>query len=55
MYGRWVTVHLGDGTRYKVEVWVNCSPDTPATELEKQARGMLMDKLIEENKPWTAA
>jgi hypothetical protein len=35
MYGKWVTLYLGEG--YKVEVHVGCTPDTCDAELQLRA------------------
>jgi hypothetical protein len=45
MYGKWVTVNLGDSI--KCRVWVNCVPSTPENELQQSALRILKNRLPE--------
>lgn len=48
MYGKWVTVHLGDNIR--CQVYVFCSPDATYDELQERAKQILRNKLGEPKK-----
>jgi hypothetical protein len=45
MYGKWVTVNLGDSIECKV--WVSCVPSTPVDELQHLAINILRSRLPE--------
>jgi hypothetical protein len=44
MYGRWVTVDLGDNIECRV--WVHCTPDDSEEYLQKRARAQLIARLV---------
>ena len=48
MYGKWVTVNLGEDIECKV--CVPCVPDTPIDVLERQAINILRSRLPEKKK-----
>ncbi|WP_340032548.1 hypothetical protein NSQ20_11835 [Paenibacillus sp. FSL K6-1122] len=43
MYGKWVTICLGDSIECKV--WVSCTPSTSEEALQSSARSILKKKL----------
>jgi hypothetical protein len=45
MYGQWVTVNLGEDIECKV--WVACVPNTPKDVLQREALGILSNRLPE--------
>lgn len=48
MYGKWVTVNLGDDIECKV--WITCVPSTPEDELQRRAMARIQRKLPKEKK-----
>jgi hypothetical protein len=45
MYGKWVTVNLGEDIQ--CQVWVTCVPSTTAGELQHRAMGTLKSRIPE--------
>lgn len=50
MYGKWVTVDLGESIECKVFVW--CTPDTPDYELKNLAMMQLKTQLKQQEGIW---
>lgn len=43
MFGRWVTLNLGDD--FEARVWVTCTPNTTEEELIKKANGKMFNRM----------
>ncbi|MCY9593981.1 hypothetical protein PC41400_14690 [Paenibacillus chitinolyticus] len=53
MYGKWVTLNLGED--FQCKVWVSCLPSTLESELQRMAINKLQCNLPKEKKGFSAA